>query len=58
MKESKITVFYRADMCPPLLGEGNMKDSRTIKIPEDYIGFLYWLKEKTGEAWSEKTKEG
>lgn len=53
-----MTVFYRADMCPPLLGEGNMKDSRTIKIPEDYTGFLYWLKEKTGAAWSEKTKEG
>lgn len=27
-------------------------------IPEDYTEFLYWLKEKTEAAWSEKPKEG
>lgn len=35
-----------------------MKDKQTRIIPEDYTEFLYWLKEKTEAAWSEKTKEG
>ncbi len=35
-----------------------MSNKRAHTIPEDYTEFLYWLKEKTEAAWSEKPKEG
>ena len=35
-----------------------MKNKQANVIPEDYIEFLHWLKEKTEASWREKAKEG
>lgn len=35
-----------------------MKNKQANVIPENYIEFLHWLKEKTEASWCEKAKEG